>query len=87
MDAPRGHRMRAPSLACRRRRTGAPDAATRALMQPAVRDLVERAIQALIDALDAADAATEDLEPDHDDEIVSEDDAVIADWRPVGRQA
>lgn len=87
MDAPSGPVVSAACLACRRRRTGPADAETRALMTPAVRALVEQAIQNLIDALDADDGATEDLEPDHDDEVVSEDDAVVSDWREVGRQA
>jgi hypothetical protein len=56
-----------------------------ALRSRVVRAMVEQAVQRLIDALDAADRAEEDREPDDEDEVMSEDDAVIVGWREVGR--
>lgn len=58
---------------------------SRALI-PVPRALLEQLIQAGIDLLDAADAPTEEREPDEEDEVMSEDDALIPDWREVGRQ-
>ncbi len=58
------------------------------LLQPTVRALVEKAVQSLIDALDAADRLSEEREPADEDEIVSEDDGVVMNMSAhVGRQA
>lgn len=56
------------------------------VITPTLRAFIERWVQEGIDILDAVDAATEDREPDGEDEIVSEDDAVVSDLRQVGRQ-
>ncbi|MFC5346282.1 hypothetical protein ACETK8_15860 [Brevundimonas staleyi] len=61
-------------------------------MMSVPRAWVELIVQAGIDLLDAADAGTEDLEPedgepDGEDEIVSEDDGLVRHWTDrVGRQ-
>lgn len=48
---------------------------------------LEQLIQTGIDLLDAADAGATDREPEADEEITSEDDATVTDWRDtVGRQ-
>jgi hypothetical protein len=51
-----------------------------------LRAALEAFVAAGIDLLDAMDAAGFDREPDGDDEIVSEDDAVIPNLKSVGRQ-
>ena len=45
----------------------------------------EGLIQAGIDLLDEIDAAGADCEPDHEDEVLSEDDGVVINLREVGR--
>lgn len=64
---------------------------SKAVITPTLRAFIERWVQEGIDILDAVDAATEDMEPeagepDDEDEIISEDDAVVSDLRQVGRQ-
>ena len=61
---------------------------SKAVITPTLRAFIERWVQEGIDILDAVDAATEDREPDEDDEIVSEDDGLVRRWSDhVGRQA
>lgn len=51
------------------------------------RIVIEDEIERLIGVLDQLDACTEDREPDAEDEVVSEDDGVVAAWMPCcGRQ-
>lgn len=61
---------------------------SKAVITPTLRAFIERWVQEGIELLDAVDAATEDREPDHEDEIVSEDDGLVRHWSDgVGRQA
>lgn len=55
-------------------------------LPPELRALLEGFIQAGIDLLDEIDAASDGLEPDDEDEIVSEDDGVVIGLTAVGRQ-
>lgn len=48
------------------------------------RRALEAMVAAGIELMDAMDADGFDREPDGEDEIVSEDDAVVRDWRHVG---
>lgn len=51
------------------------------------RIVIEDEIERLIGVLDQMDARTEDREPDAEDEVVSEDDGVVAAWMSCcGRQ-
>jgi hypothetical protein len=45
---------------------------------------LEALIQAGIDLLDEMDAAAAELEPDEEDEVISEDDGVVVHLRHVG---
>lgn len=59
---------------------------SKAQITPTLRGFIERWVQEGIDLLDLIDAASEEREPNGEDEIMSEDDAVLLDWREVGRQ-
>ncbi len=54
-------------------------------ISPQMRAALEGFIQAGIDLLDALDAPQAEREPDHDDEVLSEDDGVVINLREVGR--
>ncbi|MCO8028513.1 hypothetical protein NI454_00960 [Brevundimonas diminuta] len=56
-----------------------------AAISPRMRAALEGLIQAGIDLLDEIDAAGADCEPDHEDEVLSEDDGVVINLREVGR--
>lgn len=56
-----------------------------AAISPRMRAALEGFIQAGIDLLDEIDAAETDREPDHEDEVLSEDDGVVINLREVGR--
>jgi hypothetical protein len=52
-----------------------------------LRPRLEALIQAGIDLLDELDAALADMEPDAEDEVISEDDGVVVHLRSVGDAA
>lgn len=54
-------------------------------ISPRLRAVLEGFIQAGIDLLDKIDAAAVEREPDHEDEVLSEDDGVVMNLREVGR--
>ncbi len=54
-------------------------------ISPRLRAVLEGFIQAGIDLLDEIDADAADCEPDHEDEVLSEDDGVVLNLREVGR--